>query len=291
MYRYRAAPEGRAGRETRASRACVRTMRWLLLMLAPRSSAGDSNFIEMASGDDPLATDVPSNRDLPWAPAGIPGRLDDNLHGMNEHVRDARLNITALVIAASVQRFERAASEIRKSDIRSTVWIPAVFLNETNYTLCGGGGNGLRHAMRNAWTLIASTGVAMAVFEDDVAYAGSGHNESVSNFVVTSCLESNQRCDLAYLGEWNNFFTTHAIFILPHTAQWLLDLTDSCYPFGVQIDQGMHSRCVHRPGKPRWNCIHPPPFRIPGTFGQGFFVQDRRNVPSSLHSAGNRPIA
>jgi len=206
-------------------------------------------------------------------------------------VRDARLNITALVIAASVQRFERAASEIRKSDIRSTVWIPAVFLNETNYTLCGGGGNGLRHAMRNAWTLIASTGVAMAVFEDDVAYAGSGHNESVSNFVVTSCLESNQRCDLAYLGEWNNFFTTHAIFILPHTAQWLLDLTDSCYPFGVQIDQGMHSRCVHRPGKPRWNCIHPPPFRIPGTFGQGFFVQDRRNVPSSLHSAGNRPIA
>jgi len=240
--------------------------------------------------NDPLVPAVsskPSNRDLPWAPAGIPGRLDDNLHGMNTHVRVARVNITALVLAPSVQRFERAASEIRKSDIRSTVWIPAVFLNETNYTLCGGGANGLRHAMRNAWTLIASTGVAMAIFEDDVAYAGGGH--SVANFVVTSCLQSKRRCDLAYLGEWHNFYTTHAIFVLPHTALWLLDQTKNCYPFGTGIDQAMHQRCMDR--RSSWNCIHPPPFTIPGTFGQGFFVQDRLNVSSSLHDLDNNAIA
>lgn len=266
------------------------SVRWLVLMLCHRS-------VSCQAAEEPSA-DVARNRDYPWAPAGIPGRLDDNLPTVNDRADHTSVNITALVIATSAQRFERAAKEIMKSDIRSTVWIPAVFLNETNYTLCGGGGNGLRHAMRNAWNMIASTGVGMAVFEEDVVYAATQRNDnetdgttSVSAFVQSKCLQSKGRCDLAYLGEWNNFFTTHAIYIQPHTAHWLIDLTDGCYPFGVQIDQAMHARCVHRPGKPPWNCIHPPPHRIAGAFGQGFFVQDRRHIASTLHSVGNRVLA
>ena len=202
------------------------------------------------------------------------------------------INITALIIASTLARFERAASEVRKSDIHSTVWIPAIFLNEANYSMCGGGGNGLRHAMRNAWNLIASAGVGMAVFEEDVRYAGEGRNISVSEHIVRRCLQRTELCDLAYLGEWNNFFTTHAIYVPPATARKLLDMTSDCYPFGVQIDQGMHARCLHRPNRPKWNCVHPPAFRVRGGFGVGFFVQDPQAVPPTLHNRGsNRPIA
>lgn len=163
---------------------------------------------------------------------------------------------------------------------------PRLFLNESNYSLCGGGGNGLRHAMRNAWNLIASAGVGMAVFEEDVAYAASGRNVSVSRYVASKCVFADKRCDLAYLGEWNGFFTTHAIYIPPHAAVWLLEMTTGCYPWRVQIDQGMHARCVHRPNRPPWHCIRPPPFRLPRTFGQGFFVQDPVAVPPFLHGGG-----
>lgn len=213
-------------------------------------------------------------------------------HHQPRERRLPRINVTALIIASTLPRFERAAQEVRKSDIRSTVWIPAVFLNETNYSMCGGGGNGLRHAMRNAWNMIASVGVGMAVFEEDVSFAGHGHNSSVSEFIETRCVQHPERCDLAYLGEWNNFFTTHAIYIPPLTAHKLLELTSDCYPFGVQIDQGMHARCLHRPNRPKWNCVHPPAFHKHGGFGQGFFVQDPKAVPPTLHNRGsNRPIA
>ena len=242
---------------------------------------------------------------IPAAPVGTPGRLPNVLPSSvkNEYnessskLGPAAVNITGLIIASSMERFERAAAEVRKSDIHSTVWIPAFFLEEKNYTLCGGGGNGLRHAMRNAWNLIASSGVGMAVFEEDVAYAGVGKNASVSHFVESKCLRPGAKCDLAYLGEWNGFFTTHAIYIPPRTAVSLLELTDTCYPWGVQIDQGMHARCFHRAGRPPYNCIHPPPFKLPHCFGQGFFVQDPVAVPPTLHgghggtSRGNKVIA
>jgi hypothetical protein len=229
-----------------------------------------------------------------WAPRGIPGRLPDVLPSSvdnDERATGASLNLTALVIASSLQHFERAAAEVRKSDIRSTVWLPAIMLNETNYTLCGGGGNGLRHAMRNAWNLIASSGIGMAVVEEDVVYNGERANISVTDFVRSKCLSSRSRCDLAYLGEWNNWFTTHAIYVPPHTAKWLLESTSGCYPHGVMIDQSMHAKCMHRPHRPPWNCIHPPALRKAGTFGQGFFVQDRKHIKSKLHSVGNRLIA
>lgn len=247
-----------------------------------------------AESDSEADGDPWSNPDVskPWAPAGLPGRLKDSLPTLNQRASEES-RVTALIISASVERFRRAAEEIQKSDVQSTVWIPAVVLNETNYTLCGGGGNGLRHAMRNAWALIASTGIGMAVFEDDVAFAGMGRNLSVSEFITSQCLRASKRCDLAYLGEWNNFFTTHAIYIRPHAAEWLLNLTSTCFPFGVHIDQGMHARCVHRPGRyPPLNCIHPPGWKLPGAFGQGFFVQDRQHIPSYLHRAsGNKPIS
>ena len=50
--------------------------------------------------------------------------------------------------------------------------------------MCGGGGNGLRHAMRNAWNLIASAGGGMAVFEEDIAYAAGGQRVSGSEFIA-----------------------------------------------------------------------------------------------------------
>ena len=234
----------------------------------------------------------------PFAPRGTPGRLPDILpsSGVNARATQPAVNITALIIASSISRFERAAAEVRKSDIATTIWIPAFFLNQTNYSMCGGGGNGLRHAMRNAWNLIAGTGVGMVVFEEDIAYAAEGKNVSVSHFVAARCLHSKTRCDLAYLGEWNGFFTTHAIYIPPHTASWLLDMTQQCYPWRAQIDQPMHARCLHRPNRPPWHCVHPPAFRKPRCFGQGFFVQDPVAVPPILHGGGggrstNRAIA
>ena len=245
--------------------------------------------------------------DSPTAPEGTPGRLPTVLPSSvdNANVNDSiaspapEVNITGLVIASSLARFQRAAAEVRKSDIRSTVWIPAFFLNETNYSLCGGGGNGLRHAMRNAWNLIASTGVGMAVFEEDVAYAvpnTARANVSVSNWIARRCLKQGARCDLAYLGEWNSFFTTHAIYIPPRTARWLLEMTDTCYPWRAQIDQPMHAHCMHRTGRTPWHCLHPPPYRRASSFGYGFFVQDYA-VPAFLHGGGaggraaNRAIA
>ena len=256
-------------------------VRWILRWIVVAAHLGFNSCSELA------------DTDVPWAPVGSPGRLHDVLPSSTDNklrASSARMNITALVIASTLHRFEAAADEIRRSDIRSTVWIPAVFLNETNYTLCGGGGNGLRHAMRNAWNLIASTGIGMALFEEDAVYVAD-NTTSVSEYVVTRCLQAKAGCDLAYLGEWNNWFTTHAIYIPPHTARWLLDMTTGCFPPKVQIDQAMHSRCMHRPGKPPWTCIHPPPFKKVGTFGQGFFVQDRRHITPTLHSAGNRVIA
>jgi hypothetical protein len=228
----------------------------------------------------------------PFAPEGTPGRLPtvlpgSNANGANSNARYAMLNITGLVIASSMERFERATAEVLKSDIRSTIWIPAVFLNSSNYSMCGGGGNGLRHAMRNAWNLIDSTGVGMVVFEEDIAYAG-GNTSSVTQYINSRCLQAKQRCDLAYLGEWNSFFTTHAIYVPAHTARWLLDMTNDCYPWRAQVDQPIHSRCMHRPGRPAWNCIHPPPFRRHGCFGKGFFVQDPIAVPPVLHGGGSR---
>lgn len=230
----------------------------------------------------------------PFAPIGTPGRLPNEMPSSLDNDRSNSskaplLNITALIIASSLKNFERAAAEVRKSDIRSTVWVPAVFLEEKNYSLCGGGGNGLRHAMRNAWNLIASSGVGMVVMEEDVAYAAEGKNSSVSEYVLTKCLRSTKRCDLAYLGHWNSFFTTHAIYIPPHTAGWLMELTaNTCYPRGAQIDQPMHARCLHRPNRPHWNCVAPPSFTKPKTFGVGFFVQDPVAVPPVLHGGGSR---
>ena len=240
-----------------------------------------------------LAAPVLCNLDLPWAPANTPGRLPDVLpSSVDNNHRAFSINVTALVLASTLERFQAAAAEVRKSDIRSTVWIPAVYLNESNHTKCGGGGNGLRHAMRNAWNLIASSGVGMAVFEEDAVYAGEGSNLSVSEYIASNCVPpTRRRCDLAYLGEWHDYFTTHAIFVPPHAARMLLELTSGCYPPHVQIDQAMHARCVHRRGRPPWDCIHPPPLRKKGAFGQGFFVQDRVGVKPTLHAArGNRPI-
>ena len=224
-----------------------------------------------------------------FAPEGTPGRLPNAMPSSMDNMRPdvvPTANITGLIVASSLERFERAAAEVRKSDIRSTVWIPAYFLKETNYSLCGGGANGLRHAMRNAWNLIASTGVGMAVFEEDVSYAvPSTSNVSVSHFVASRC-QSGARCDLAYLGEWNGFFTTHAIYVPVKTAVELLRMTSSCYPWKAQIDQTMHARCAKRPGRAPWECIRPPGFMKKGCFGKGFFVQDPAAVPSFLHGRG-----
>jgi hypothetical protein len=223
-------------------------------------------------------------------PEDAPGRLPTSLPSSldNIAVSPPVLNITGLIVASSLARFERAAAEVRKSDIRSTVWIPSYFLSETNYSLCGGGANGLRHAMRNAWNLIATTGIGMAVFEEDVSYAvPTTSNASVSHYVQTRCLEAKKRCHLAYLGEWNGFFTTHAIYVPPQTAADLLRMTDSCYPWKAQIDQTMHARCANRPGRVPWECVKPPGFTKPGCFGKGFFVQDSKAVPSFLHGRGS----
>ena len=84
---------------------------------------------------------------IPAAPVGTPGRLPNVLpssvkNEYNESTSSngpAAVNITGLIIASSMERFERAAAEVRKSDIHSTVWIPAFFLEEKNYTMCGGG--------------------------------------------------------------------------------------------------------------------------------------------------------
>lgn len=240
----------------------------------------------------------------PFAPVGYPGRLPDVMPSSVDNPRlpvDTPVNITGLIIATTLNRYERAAAEVRKSDIRSTVWIPAVFLEERNYSMCGGGGNGLRHAMRNAWNLIASSGVGMAVFEEDVSFAvperlWGAANASVARYIATRCLARPGKCDLAYLGQWNDFFTTHAIYIPPWTAVQLLAMTSSCYPWRAQIDQPMHARCLHRPGRVPWNCVKPPGFKRKGGFGSGFFVQDPIAVPSVLHgrsggSSSNRAIA
>ena len=241
-----------------------------------------------------------SATNAPFAPVDTPGRLPDVMPSSlrNAHAGNATLNITGLILASSLARFERAAAEVRKADIRSTVWIPAVFLNESNYSMCGGGGNGLRHAMRNAWNLIAATGVGMAVFEEDVAYVGPNATGglSVSQYVATRCIAREAQCDLAYLGEWNGFFTTHAIFVPAKTAPKLLEMTSSCYPWRAQVDQPIHARCLHRPGRVPWQCIKPPAYKRKGCFGQGFFVQDPVAVPPILHGGGkgrssNRAIA
>lgn len=234
---------------------------------------------------------VASLTHTPTVPESTPGRMPTVLPSSVGNIANGTqppvINITGLIIASSYKNFERAAAEVHKSDVLSTVWIPAFFLNEKNYSMCGGGGNGLRHAMRNAWNLIASSGVGMAVFEEDVSYAAVGKNVSVASYIATKCLARGDKCDLAYLGEWNNFFTTHAIYVRPHAARWLLQMTETCYPWRAQIDQPMHSRCVHRPGRPPWNCIKPPAFKKPKCFGQGFFVQDPVAVPPVLHGGGS----
>lgn len=264
--------------------ACV----LLLMVVGRRCAVAATNApIEEEGAPSRLPTVLPSSVDNNELQTLAPGNEPS---GRRRH--HPAVNITGLIVASSLARFERAAAQVRRSDIHSTIWIPAVFLNESNYSRCGGGGNGLRHAMRNAWNLIASSNVGMAVFEEDVAYAADGQNASVSHYIASACLRHGSHCDLAYLGEWNGFFTTHAIYIPPQTAVALLEMTAICFPWRVQIDQAMHARCLHRPGRVPWACIRPPAYRLRGTFGQGFFVQDPVAVPPFLHAHGtNKAIS
>ena len=207
----------------------------------------------------------------------------------------------AAVISEGGSRFARARKVLEHAGFR-VIHLPAVFANTRNSGVAGHckGFNGLRLATRNAWSLIASTNTSMAIVEDDIALHKKIATQSSASVTRQLCrylrLSREAGFTLAYLGQlqagryvrWG----THAIWTTPAAARLLLSETTQCY---TKVDEGTDTTVVGACRSGRLTCRYAwLDFQTGQSFGGrhgffGFFVQDRLNVSSYLHTKTNKP--
>ena len=182
--------------------------------------------------------------------------------------------LPAIVVSASAERFERAATTLALLGFRAT-HSPAVFVNST--AKCQGF-NGHRFAMRKAWMAIVASNQSTAVFEDDVipartALRRAGNDTRVLARQIRKYIEDEQqRFDIVYLGGmgrlgsckilgcfntnvhigdywlWSTFYTDHAKWFSPRAARFLLACTNRCIELaGWATDSVVKHVCEHPP--------------------------------------------
>ena len=165
------------------------------------------------------------------------------------------------------------------------------------------GYEGLRLAMRNAWTSIVATGVSAAVFEDDVALHRRFEGQSdmkLSKSLCSYIARSRARgADVAYLGHLssgNVKWGCHALWITPYAAEYLLNDTRACY---MEAKDSQDSNVVTACRRQKLACAYTGEYGSDLRFQKGhnmggrdnfygYFVQDRINVVSYLHSRTNQ---
>ena len=251
---------------------------------------------------------------------GVPGdragHAADSSTGAAHAPRAHAHHLPALIISGSDRRFERARSAAWQLGFTATL-SPAVFLPKGHECRRVQGGeitsvvlrNGLRLALRDAWLKIVRADRPMAVFEDDITPAMHDGMQQYNVSAVRSFIDkcSRTRCDVAYLGEVPQFWSTYAQWVTPSGAKKLLNITDEC----LSIDRGTDSRigpmcrqreyihCMHAPGvglgQQTGGKEHAYAARHADlnerTWGVGFFIQDRRNIPSLIHDNQDRTCA
>jgi hypothetical protein len=194
----------------------------------------------------------------------------------------------ALVVSATLERFERAAGVLRSEGF-APVQMPAIFLNKTQVAKHCLGNEGHRYALRNAWRLIASS-QPMCVFEDDIIrgmhHSGGLHNGCPRNASAPcgKVSEYVQRklphVDLLFLGNMKIFWANHAQCLTPAGASKLYNMTRKCIRgAGLSVDSRIAPACGHTTWSPHISCLDE---------NINFFVQDRVHIPSYLHDAHNK---
>jgi hypothetical protein len=195
------------------------------------------------------------------------------------------------VISQGGSRFARARAVLHRAGFEA-LHFPAVFV--TPRSPCEGY-NGLRVASRNVWKTIARTNTSMAVFEDDIILHSSFARwdpERVAQHICTYIRSTAPSADVIYLGHLdagNVKWGTHAMWISPAAARVILANTADCYTIrGDGTDSHVVAACRTRFLTCRY--AHPkyqkPEFLGGAKHGfRGYFIQDRVNVSSYLHSA------
>ena len=203
---------------------------------------------------------------------------------------------SAYVISGSRARFEHASAEASKGGFHA-VWVPGVFGDTEHSSRCAAlpryhqGVENLLLSHRHAWKRIATSGKPGAVLEDDATFLGPLHALINDTASCASVRGRYAGACLLWLGVHHQFMTTHALFVTPAAALLLLELTNNTCA-GAGTDHLLRSACQGgRVNGRRWPALR---CRMPterskraGTFGKGYYVQDRLAVKPLLHTKGD----
>ena len=192
----------------------------------------------------------------------------------------------AMIISASAARFRRARAQVYTAGFSSALWIPAVFGNASACPVGRRGVENLLVAHRNAWAHVASLGVPMAIFEDDVLFLGARGAMLVD---IARC-NTLPRC-LLYLGVWNQWMTTHALYVTPLAAAAMLRKFDGrCVHPAKGADHVLRSMCLTNESL---HCKNPSIVLgrgRRGVLGRGYFGQDRLSIEPLLHDVYGKDV-
>lgn len=219
-------------------------------------------------------------------------------------------SVTASIIAGSRDCFKKATHDAANAGLSELSWVRSEFvsINETLAACCKHGkycgqgrrskpaqrahADGVMRAHRAAWRDIVWRGRPTVVLEDDATLIASRDDVA---FAIARCTAL--RCGLAWLGMGPDFLLSHAYYIEPHAAQWLLNATrDKCNT--KHTDYMLREMCFS--GRER--CLRPPRGLYPSfrgstftTQGWGLFVQDHRArksyMPTRMGNVATRDIA
>lgn len=153
--------------------------------------------------------------------------------------------LPALIISGCDTRYERAAAVARAASLDPT-WLLGVFPENVHPSgpRCSWptvGERNLLVAHRNAWSVIASSGVGMVVLEDDIELATSPASLRRD---VRRCetLGGHGGCALMLLGYVDAYWATHAMYVAPEGARKLLK--ESAGQCAEPTDYHTHRLCV-----------------------------------------------
>ena len=207
--------------------------------------------------------------------------------------------LLSAIITEGGSRFARARALVESLGFEA-LHFPAVFVKPRPPCV---GFEGLRLASRNVWRAILATNTSMVVFEDDVilhAYYKQQLYPDVANDICRHVKYAQEAGKdlvyLGYIGEGNVRWGTHAMWITPFAAKFLLANTASCYT-KVKGD-GVDSQVVAGCRQKNMRCWYAKPKDQKPVMGASkrhgggfaFFIQDRVSISSYLHSGSNNAM-
>jgi len=135
------------------------------------------------------------------------------------HCLSPKPAVPAMIISGCKRRYERAAAVVRAAGFEPR-WLPGVFPATKPLPDCwlskAQQGNTLAH--RKAWLEVISSNRSMAIFEDDVVFATTAQEVSLD---IQRC-NARKSCLLAFLGLYDNYWSTTALYLTPRGATQLI---------------------------------------------------------------------